>query len=78
MSLLRVALLSAKCVSSVAVIGFGLYGLGFENPIMNSMSCCGDWIFGALVLSGFVNIASVVWVNVLKKGECFSSKKCSK
>ncbi len=78
MSLLRVGLLVAKTVSSLAAIGFGLYGLGIENPIMNSMSCCGDWIFGALVITGAVNIGSLVWFNVLKKGECCSSKKCSK
>lgn len=76
MSIVRVVFRAAKLVTSLASIGFGLYGLGIDNPIMACMSDCGQWWFTALVVCGSLNIAAMLWWGLLKKGEGCCESKC--
>ena len=69
--------MAARFVASLAIVGFGLYGLGVDNPIMDLMSSCGQWIFGVLVASGCLNLGNMIWCDVMKKGDCCKTK-CGK
>ena len=77
MCMVKIAFMTSKAIASLAVIGFGLYGLGIDNPIMNMMSGCGDWWFMALVVAGVMNLAAMLWWGILRKKDC-CKEQCGK
>lgn len=75
--MIRWILLVTKLITSLTAIGFGLFGLGIDNPIMRVISACGQWWFIVLIVSGAINLLAVLWWSFVEKGSCCENQ-CGK
>ncbi len=74
MCIVKTVFIASKLVTSLAVLGLGLAGLGIDNPIIGFMNNAGEWLPATLVICGGLNIAAMIWWGMLKKADCCKEK----